>query len=319
MRIGVVLCTFNGERYLPEQLDSILAQSRPPDAMLVQDDGSTDRTLSILEAYARAPFPVEIVRNDRNLGFVRNFEQAIARCSADIIVLCDQDDYWRRDKLQAIEAIFTDQAQAAAVFSDAEMVDEALAPLGYGLLQALNVSATEIARVLAGDFLPVLLRRNIAAGATIAFRAECRDRLLPIPEGAYHDEWIVLVTAAFGGVRFLPAPLIKYRQHATNQLGARRPRARERIRELLQSRVTENRRRLRVMEGLEARLVTLRAPEKLLAEIKGKLQHLQVRTSLPSKRHLRFGPVARELSSGRYAKYSSGVQTALRDLITPIL
>lgn len=320
MKIGVALCTYNGERFLQEQLDSILAQTRRPDLLLIQDDGSRDRTLPILHAYAsRTPFPVEIVRNSANVGFVRNFEQIILKCKAEIVVLCDQDDYWRHDKLELIEEFFASDEKASVVFSDAEMVDEDRIPLGYGLLEALSVSAMEAAFVRSGNFLPVLLRRNIAAGATIALRALRAQRSLPIPDGAYHDEWIVLLAAVFGELRYIPEPLIQYRQHARNLLGARRPRAAERMRGLLQSRQIENRRRLRVMEGLLERLAVLGAPAISVSDIREKRDHLQVRISLPPQRLLRVHPIMRELSSGRYARYSSGMRTALRDLVSPVL
>src|SRR4051812_40446835 len=111
MKLGVALCTYNGERYLSEQLDSIFAQERLPDEVLVQDDGSSDRTLAILDAYAaKAPFTFKVVRNPQNLGFVRNFEHAIGRCSGDVIATSDQDDYWRPDKLKKIEHLFRSDA-----------------------------------------------------------------------------------------------------------------------------------------------------------------------------------------------------------------
>ena len=110
MRIGVALCTYNGEKYLAEQLDSIFTQTRLPDEMLVQDDGSSDRTIAILDSYAaKAPFTFRVVRNPKNLGFVRNFETAIERCGADLIVTSDQDDSWRRDKLEVVANVFRSQ------------------------------------------------------------------------------------------------------------------------------------------------------------------------------------------------------------------
>src|SRR3954468_8418273 len=155
MKIGVVLCTYNGERYLAEQLDSIFAQERLPDELLVQDDGSSDGTLAILDSYAaKAPFTFNVVRNARNLGFVRNFEQAIRRCNTDVIATSDQDDYWRSDKLKKIEHMFRSDAHISVLFSEAEMVDDRLAPLGHGLLQALRVSNVDLDRVQRHVFLP---------------------------------------------------------------------------------------------------------------------------------------------------------------------
>jgi glycosyltransferase involved in cell wall biosynthesis len=316
MKIGIVLCTYNGERYLREQLDSILAQERLPDEVLVQDDGSSDRTLSILDSYAaKAPFAFNVVRNAQNLGFVRNFELAITRCSADVIAMSDQDDSWRSDKLKKMEQIFRSDTRISVLFSEAEMVDDRLAPLGHGVLQALRVSNADLARVRRHDFLPVLLRRNIAPGATMALRAERAAQMLPIPEGAYHDEWLTLVAASFNELGFCAEPLIRYRQHATNQLGARPANVLERIRKALRPiSYKEDLRRLKVIENLHERAQALGCRPEARAEVKGKLDHMRMRTSLSPSRLHRAGPIVRELVSGRYLKYSSW-RGAVRDLV----
>lgn len=316
MKIGIALCTYNGERYLSEQLDSIFAQERVPDEVLVQDDGSSDRTLSILDSYAaKAPFAFNVVRNRQNLGFVRNFEQAIRRCNADVIATSDQDDYWRSDKLKKIEHIFRANARISVLFSEAQMVDSDLAPLGYGLLEALKVSSADLDRINRDNFLPVLLRRNIAPGATMAVRTDRLDRILPIPEGAYHDEWMTLVAATFCELDFCAEALIQYRQHESNQLGVRPENILNRIRKGLRPiSYKEDLRRLNVMEHLYERVRALQGPPDVLVEVKGKLDHLQMRTSLPSTRIHRLRPIIRELASGRYAKYSSW-RGAVRDLV----
>jgi len=98
--VSVALCTYNGAAYLGEQLDSIVAQSRPPDELVVCDDGSTDGTVGLLQAFVpEAPFPVRLYRNERNRGFAKNFERAISLCTGDFIALSDQDDVWKPEKL----------------------------------------------------------------------------------------------------------------------------------------------------------------------------------------------------------------------------
>ena len=197
------------------------------------------------------------------------------------------------------------------------MVDERLAPLGYRLLQALNVSEVDLERVRRNDFLSVLLRRNICSGATMAFRAERRPRMLPIAEGAYHDEWLALMAAAFGELAFCSEPLIRYRQHAANLLGARPESAVERIRKALHpKRRKEDLRRLKVLKQFHEQVFALGASAEVLGEVRGKLEHLRTRTSLPSARLDRLQPVIHELASGRYTKYSSW-RGAVRDLFGP--
>src|SRR4051812_21315110 len=131
LRLSIALCTWNGARFLQAQLDSYLAQRRRPDELVVCDDGSSDATMQILTQFAQhSPFPVRISRNPQRLGVVANFEKAIGLCQGDVIVLSDQDDVWNPDKLEQIAAHLA-RSDAAAVFSDVNVVDANLAPLGY--------------------------------------------------------------------------------------------------------------------------------------------------------------------------------------------
>ena len=99
-RISVAMCTYNGEKYLHQQLASIAQQTRLPEEMVVCDDCSSDSTPEIIEEFARTvPFPVRFFRNPQNLGSTKNFEKAIGLCTGDMIALCDQDDIWMPEKL----------------------------------------------------------------------------------------------------------------------------------------------------------------------------------------------------------------------------
>jgi glycosyltransferase involved in cell wall biosynthesis len=320
-RFGVALCTYNGARYLREQLESIAAQTRRPDLVLACDDGSKDGTVEQLEAWAaQVPFEVRIVRNPANLGYLRNFEQAIAKCDADLIVLSDQDDEWHPEKLQRMEAFFLANADVGGVFSDAEIVDEQLATYGYGLMDALHATFQEREAVRQDNLFPVLLRRNLVAGATLAFRRSWSEIVLPIPGAAVHDEWIALIIAAFGGLRFIPERLIKYRQHSTNQIGARRLTVKDRLRLLLLSRRAQNQRVLDVMRELHRRLAGLPEAQAagVLPEIQRKVEHMSRRVSLAQRRLLRVPLVIAETANGGYFRYSSGWRAVTRDLLSPM-
>src|SRR6185295_14781386 len=125
VKISIAMCTYNGARFLPAQLESIVRQSRPPDEIVICDDRSTDDTRALLQQVANdARFQINL--NENNLGTVKNFEQAVSLCTGDVIALSDQDDVWREDKLQTIEAAFERNPKAGLVFSDAEIVDETL-------------------------------------------------------------------------------------------------------------------------------------------------------------------------------------------------
>ena len=318
MKIGVALCTYNGERFVATQLQSIFGQTRAPDLVTACDDASTDGTFPLLQGLASgAPCRVDLVRNPANLGYLRNFEQAIGRCDADIVVLSDQDDEWRADRLERIERAFAADPAVGAVFSDAEIVDERLASLGYGLLQALHADRAEREALSTGRLFPVLLKRNLVTGATLAFRRSWVPTVLPIPPAAVHDEWIALVIAASGSLRFLPDRLIRYRQHGGNQIGARRLTVGDRARLLATPRRAQNERVLAVMKALAGRLAGQADPA-TRTEVAQKIEHLERRIRLPAARLPRVPGVIAEIANARYFRYSSGWRAIVRDLLSPM-
>src|SRR5467141_2319930 len=123
--ISVAMCTYNGARFLPEQLESMAAQTRLPGELVVCDDRSTDESVEIVRNFARAaPFPVRLEMNEENLGSTKNFEKAIELCQGEIIALADQDDVWRPEKLSCIAGVLEPDDRIGAIFSDAELIDE---------------------------------------------------------------------------------------------------------------------------------------------------------------------------------------------------
>src|ERR1700694_615510 len=317
--IGVVLCTYNGERYVRTQLESILAQSRKPDMLLACDDASHDGTIGQLEAYAElGPFHFRILRNHQNWGYLRNFEQAIRRCDADIIALSDQDDWWRPDKLEKIEALFLGDVQAAAVFSDADIVNDNLKSLGFGVLDAQEVNDAERVLAKSGRLFPVLLRHNIVCGATLAMRTSWRERIFPIPAGFVHDEGSGLVIAAHEALPFIPDPLIRYRQHGATQIGLLRWTPSQRLRRFMQSHRLDAERLVTRMLELQERLSRTGAPSRAVDEVESKIEHFRRRLSLRKGLLRRPLAVVGEIMNGRYTRYSSGWRSALRDLVAPM-
>ena len=104
---SIALCTYNGERFLSQQLESLAAQTILPDELVICDDASSDSSLRILEDFAqKAPFIVRIFKNPKNLGYIKNFEKAIGLCSMDVIFLSDHDDYWESEKLNQVLKVF---------------------------------------------------------------------------------------------------------------------------------------------------------------------------------------------------------------------
>src|ERR1043166_6780901 len=192
------MCTYNGAEFLPAQWESILAQSRKPDEIVVCDDASSDQTRRLLEKLAaETSIPVTLHFNQKNLGSVKNFEQAIRLCRGSIVALSDQDDVWRTDKLQLIETAFNKSPHVGLVFSDAEVVDENLQPLGRRMWTEVCFEPYKRKLIARGRALEVLITGWTVTGATMAFRSDFVNLSLPIPEriAMIHDGWIALTIA----------------------------------------------------------------------------------------------------------------------------
>ena len=316
---SVAMCTYAGARFVGAQLESIAAQTRPPDELVVCDDRSPDETVRLVEDFAaRAGFPVRLHVNERNLGSTKNFERAVSLCEGDLVALCDQDDVWLPGKLARLEEEFRRRPRAALVFSDAEVADESGRPTGLGLWESVGVRAEELERLRAGKGLGDLLTGSTVTGATTALRADLRRLALPIPEGLplIHDAWIALVAACAGEVVAVEERLVLYRRHAGQQVG---PLGRKTAAGAL-GRANPYDETLAVARAVRDRLLERRGEgfetASALAELKSRIAHLEARRGLPRGRLLRAWPVLRELVTLRYRHYSNGVASAAKDLLT---
>jgi len=319
-RLSVALCTYNGARHLGEQLASLERQTRAPDELVVCDDGSSDGTLPILDALReRVPYPVRVVVNATRLGPTKNFEQAIGLCTGDLIALSDQDDVWLPERLALGEAALAADAGAGLAFSDATMADEALRPLGYDLWDAITFTEEEQARVRGGDAVPVLLRHQVVTGATMTFRAALRPAVLPVPPCWIHDGWIAFLAAATGRLVPLPEPLVLYRQHDRNLIGARRRGLLDLIRSARRpgagAGLLTDLERFRAVRDWLARPDVPLVREDACSRIDDAIAHLEVRARLDRPRLRRVWPVLREATTGRYRRYSRGAQSVVQDLL----
>jgi glycosyltransferase involved in cell wall biosynthesis len=326
MKISVAMCTYDGERFLREQLASIAAQERAPDELVVCDDRSEDSTRAIVSEFAASsPFAVRLHVNERNLGSTKNFEHAIGLCQGEVIALSDQDDVWAASKLRRIEERFEAEPGAGLVFSDAEVVGEDLRPLGYRLWESVGFDRAHQRLVRGGRALDVLLPGWTVTGATLAFRSEFRGLVLEIPDdlALIHDGWIALMIASVAEVSFIEEPLVKYRQHSRQQIGARERKAEGdagvvvEVREAMRRRnsygemiETARRARRRLAERRDAY-----GSDEALAKLDARIKHLRARANLPGGRLGRARCVLRELLSRRYHHYSNGVYSAVKDLL----
>ena len=176
MRISVALCTYNGAKYLAHQLESFVRQEHKPDEVIVRDDRSTDATPVVLERFAEtAPFAVRWAMNDRHLGSTANFDRTMQECTGALIALCDQDDVWRPEKLQRMEAAFHGDPSLVLAASNAELIDAEGQGTGRDLWSAVGFSEG-VREQFRQDAAQVLLRQTCLPGATMVFRRE----LLPM-------------------------------------------------------------------------------------------------------------------------------------------
>ena len=321
-RFSIALCTYNGAKFLREQLDSIIAQERQPDELIACDDGSRDATVEVLRVFAQtAPFPVQIHVNDVTLRSTKNFEKAIQLCSGDFIAFSDQDDVWHPTKLAKLEERLVYNPDVGAVFSDAEMVDDGLRPLGFRLWESVRFGGAEQRMLRRGRGMDVLLKHNVVTGATMAFRSAFREPLLPFAPEWVHDGWVALLIAARSELDFVDEPLIKYRQHAHQQLGAPKKTLLGRARRLaadptgyatksVDAYIAD----LARFTALSERLAHLRSAPKLLRKIEAKRGHLAARANLPRNRLKRASIILSELRKGNYWKFSNSWSSVIRDL-----
>lgn len=315
-KISVALCTYNGAAYLKEQLDSIASQSRLPDEMIVRDDCSTDSTADILRSFIRtALFPIHFEINPSNLGSCKNFEAAIHQCSGDTIFLSDQDDVWHKDKIRNMVSYLKQFPDAGGVFCNAVVTDHLLQPKSFTAWDAIGFDAKKQKRFRKGYAFEQLLRRNVVTGATFAFRSGFKKLILPIPDSWVHDGWIALLIAAVSGMGIIPEPLVYYRQHGDNQIGAEKKGVWARIAESIEiKRESYYDADIRAYQAAYLRLLP-HLDDKKLNLLEEKLSHLHVRSSLPKSRLLRVPTILKELLMLRYHRYSRHWQVVVRDMI----
>ena len=317
MKVSIAMCTYNGAPFLREQLDSLLGQRRLPDEVVICYDASNDESVQILESFSlTAPFRVRLYLNSTNLGVLKNFENAISACTGEVIFLCDQDDVWRADKIESVASTFESDPRVGLVLSDAELVDSSLVPIGKRLFNELGFTPRMTRLAVSGQRLDIFLRRNYFCGAAMAFRAHFRQLVQPIPDGGplIHDGWIGLMIAAVGRLAFTPHPLIKYRQHAAQQVGVAHLTILE---DVIHTQRTDRKfytsQAAQLSEAL-ARLVDYgidAGNEQFLRQI---ITHLNERAKLPESQLRRIGSVSKEIMNRRYHRFSRGWFSAAKDL-----
>jgi glycosyltransferase involved in cell wall biosynthesis len=204
MKVSIAMATYNGAQYLKEQLGSFAAQTRLPEELIICDDTSSDESIDILLDFARtAPFKVEVIRNEKNAGYARNFEKAMSLCTGEIIFLSDQDDVWFPEKIEIVEAELLKDSSTWVVVHDAEIAD--------GNLRRTGLTVAGQIESVGGSSDALLL------GCCMAFRSAMRPLIFPVPSHIHgHDGWINALGVVLECRKFIKDILQVYRRHSTN-------------------------------------------------------------------------------------------------------
>jgi glycosyltransferase involved in cell wall biosynthesis len=221
LSISIAMCTYNGAHYLRQQLQSFVDQTVKPNELIVCDDASSDESVQLVEDFAKtASFQVRIVRNPRNLGYVKNFEQAISLCTKDVILMCDQDDVWVAEKIQTMVIIFEQNPTVGLVMHDFQRIDANSLPYPslnerYGVEQ---IASTQLEEYFKSNSIMAFMRPYPRAwyGCMMGFRSQFLPLVLPIYPGKGHDDWIMKLLAPVTDVYFISQALILYRVHPWN-------------------------------------------------------------------------------------------------------
>ena len=219
-KVDILLATYNGEQYLKEQLDSILAQSYNEFRLLISDDASTDDTIRILKEYEEKDNRITVFFQKENSGVIKNFEFLLERVENEYYMFSDQDDIWKEDKIEkSIKRI--EETDSSLVYTDLEVVDSDL-NVTYKSYWKLKGIYNKIKKY--NNFESLYLN-NFVTGCTIISKKEFIDEVLPLPNTSkfvLHDYWIPLVLSQKNKISYIEEPLIKYRQHKNNKIGSKK-------------------------------------------------------------------------------------------------
>ena len=223
--VAIVLCTFNGSKYIEALMDSIIVQTYENWELWISDDGSKDNTISVVRQYAKFyPEKIHILPEHAPLGACTNFLKTLTVAQlneAEYYMFADQDDVWFPDKIEKLVAAMRMEEQSERektpllIHSDCRVTDQNLQTIASSFTEYMGYNQSM-------KSLPHLLVQNNVVGASVLFNRALRNRIHSVPQSAVmHDHWIALVAAVFGRIVYLPEATYDYRQHAENVIGAR--------------------------------------------------------------------------------------------------
>jgi len=213
-RVDILLATYNGEKFIRQQLDSILEQSHREISLIISDDASTDSTVKILREYASKDERITLFTQKENLGFVKNFEFLLTKSTAPYIAFSDQDDVWDQNKIETMLSVLKTSGKSLA-YCDMRRIDEK----GDVITQSWFKSKS-YPRV-SGTSINGSAVRHFSAGCSQIFTDSVRRRMLPFKKEVFAHDWISIFCATeLMGIIFIPSQLMSYRAHSGNVYGS---------------------------------------------------------------------------------------------------
>ncbi|MBQ9089418.1 MAG: glycosyltransferase [Lentisphaeria bacterium] len=315
-KISVALAAYCGEKFIAEQIESLVSQTTPPDEIIICDDSPDMETFKQIEKFINTGKNIKYIHNNEQLGVCRNFEKAINHCSGEYIFLCDQDDVWLPEKVETLTSALDAHPEYSGAFCNSTAVDENLINLGFSLWEMRNFTPVMQAELANGNSLKVFLKRVTLSSHNIVFRRKYIDRIMPFPElGTFFpDTWIGLQLAVSGNWLAVDQELTRYRIHQNNCSAPAKPDLKVQIN---LSRKARKHNAIAQTVHLAEELIR-RAPQNTSSEYMKMLQdfmtHYMHRSNYSENHFFKLFQILRECSSGRYKNYSNGIKSIAADI-----
>lgn len=220
MRVSVAMTTYKSKRFLKEQLESIFAQLRLPDELIICDDASPDDTYEYTQKLLKdAPKGIRIVheKNEKNLGYLKNFSKVFSLCKGDVIFPCDADDIWENNKISMMIVPFENDPNVVMTFADAFIIDAEGNIIGDSLCDSWDTRKNKQDEVELSII--SAMRKGCPYGMSLCLRRNLVEKAIPFMKNVGHDEWFSMMSSCFGKVVFIDEKLARYRRHGNNTSG----------------------------------------------------------------------------------------------------
>ncbi len=316
-KISVAMAVFEDERFIGQQLDSILCQSLLPDEIIICDDSRNDKTYKAIEkTIKRYSKIIKYFKNETRLGVSKNFEKAISLSGGDIIFLSDQDDVWQSEKIQSLASLIMNSLFPIGTFCNSTIVDENLNPSGSSNWDNRRFSADIFLHADKMEKLAIFAQIVPVAGHNMAFDAKLKDIILPFPDlPECHDTWIGLVIAAASEWFLIDVELTMFRQHQCNvsKVG-KSNQLKQAIDSIKNNTFAWN---VTLYDELIKRLInnSVSLQPQILALLKDRRNHSATRAKMNCNIFKRLPLVCKEIKNKRYFKYGRGWKNIIQDLV----